>query len=152
MNERFAKITQSIPELFDRLVSSPIFTEKGVSSQRGKAGLYVFYESGEAVHVGRTRDLGQRLRGHISRSHNKATYAFKRARRDLNRQATYATKGSRGELLKDPDFAAAFHRHIQLLRTLKVRFIEVKDPLQQYLLELYAHLEFNLPLDEFETH
>jgi hypothetical protein len=122
------------------------------SSQRGKAGIYVFYEDGRPAHGGLTRDLCQRLRGHIVRSHYSATYAFKRARRDLNRQATYTTKGSRAELLKDPEFATAFHRHIELLKTLNVRFIEVNDPLQQYLLELYAHLEFNQPLDEFETH
>lgn len=33
-----------------------------------------------------------------------------------------------------------------------VRFVEVPDPLQQYLLELYAHLEYGLQLDEFNTH
>jgi hypothetical protein len=33
-----------------------------------------------------------------------------------------------------------------------VLFVEVTDPVQQYLLELYAHLEFGLALDEFDTH
>ncbi len=35
---------------------------------------------------------------------------------------------------------------------MQVRFIEVADPVVQYLLELYAHMEWELPLDEFETH
>jgi predicted GIY-YIG superfamily endonuclease len=152
MNQRFADVTQSIPALFDQLVTSPYFTEKGIAVQRGRPGIYVFYEDDEAVHVGRTRDLAQRLRGHISRSHYSATFAFKRARRELGKAATYTVKGSRAELLKDPEFAATFYKHIDLLKKLHVRFIEVQDPVQQYLLELYAHLEFELPLDEFDTH
>lgn len=33
-----------------------------------------------------------------------------------------------------------------------VKFVEVTDPILQYLLELYAHMEYGLPLDEFDTH
>lgn len=152
MNARFAQTTQSIPALFEQLASSPFFVEKGVAAQKKKAGIYVFYEDGKAIHVGRTRDLGQRLRGHISRSHYSASFAFKRARRQLDRKATYTPKGSRADLLKEPEFAEAFHRHIDVLKSLQVRFIEGADPVQQYLLEPYAALEYGLELDEFDTH
>lgn len=152
MNAQFIETTQSIPALFEKLVSSPPFTEKGIATQRGKAGIYVFYENGKAIHVGRTRNLAQRLRGHITRSHYSASFAFKRARRDLGRVTSYATKGSREDLLKDPEFAAVFHGHIETLKSLQARFIEVPNPIQQYLLELYACLEYGLELDEFDTH
>lgn len=33
-----------------------------------------------------------------------------------------------------------------------VRFLSVADPIDRYLLELYALLERNMPLDEFDTH
>lgn len=152
MNVIFAETTQSIPALFEKLAASRFFTEKGIAAQKGRSGVYVFFEEGRAVHVGRTRNLAQRLRAHITRSHHSASFAFKRARRELGLSATYMAKGSRGELAKDPIFAAAFHRHIELLRNMGVRFVEVPDPLQQYLLELYAHLEYGLQLDEFNTH
>ncbi len=35
---------------------------------------------------------------------------------------------------------------------MSVRFVDVSDPVSQYLLELYAHLEWELPLGEFDTH
>lgn len=152
MNARFAEAAQSIPALFEKLESSSFFTEKGIVAQKGKAGIYAFFEGGNAVHVGRTRDLGRRLRGHISRSHYSASFAFKRTRQERGLKATYVTKGSRADLVKDPEFATAFHRHIAIVKTLQVRFVEVPDPLQQYLLELYACLEYGLGLDEFDTH
>ncbi len=33
-----------------------------------------------------------------------------------------------------------------------VKFLLVVDPIDQYLLELYAVLELGMPLDEFDTH
>lgn len=152
MNEKFETITQAIPELFDRLTGSSYFTEKGIAAQIGKSGVYVFFENDKAIHVGRTRDLSRRLREHITKNHNSASFAFKRTRRELGVIASYTKVGSRRELVKDPVFAAAFHRHVNLLRDIRVKFVEVRDPLKQYLLELYAHLEYGLELDEFETH
>ena len=55
-------------------------------------------------------------------------------------------------MAKDPSFEPEFARQIALVKTMQVRFVEVFDPLAQYLLELYAHLEWGLPLDEFDTH
>jgi hypothetical protein len=152
MNERFHQATAAIPELFRRLAASEAFTAKGTVSQRACPGVYVFYENGVPVHAGRTRNLQARLRGHISRSHYSATFAFKRARLALGRVATYITKGSRTELSTDEIFGPEFHRQVELVKAMEVRFIEVDDPVMQYLLELYVHLEYNLPLDEFDTH
>lgn len=102
--------------------------------------------------MGRTRNLARRLRGHITKNHFTATCAFKRTRQLLDRKATYTPKGSRAELAKDAIFGPAFHKQIELVKSMPVRFIEVADPVAQYLLELYAHLEYGLPLDEFDTH
>jgi hypothetical protein len=152
MNERFHQANSAIPELFKQLAASEASTAKGIVSQRGRPGVYVFYENGVPVHAGRTRNLQGRLRGHVSRSHYSASFAFKRARRVLDRVATYVTKGSRSDLSMDEIFGPEFHRQIELVRTMEVRFIEVADPVKQYLLELYVHLEYDLPLDEFDTH
>lgn len=152
MNEHFKRATESIPELFNRLLGSEPFTAKGIAAQKGKPGVYVFLEGGVPVHVGRTRNLAGRLRGHISKSQFSASFAFKRTRREQGKVATYVTEGSRSDLARNPVFREAFHRQIDLVKGMSVRFVEVHDPVQQYLLELYAHLEFGLALDEFDTH
>jgi hypothetical protein len=82
MNEHFQTATAAIPELFARLVGSAPFSDKGIAAQKGKSGVYVFLEDGFPVHVGRTRNLGGRLRGHITKSHFSASFAFKRTRID----------------------------------------------------------------------
>ena len=152
MNTHFQSVALATPGLFSALMSSDIFTSKGIVSQRGKSGVYIFFEDGNAVHVGRTRNLGGRLRGHITKSHFSASFAFKRTRRIQGKIASYVTAGSRQDLARDDEFKSEFYRQIELVKAMSVRFLEVPDPIQQYLLELYAHLELDLPLDEFDTH
>jgi hypothetical protein len=152
MNEHFRRATEAIPELFQRLMTSEPFRDKGTATQKSKAGVYAFFENGAAVHVGRTRNLGGRLRGHTIKSHYSASFAFKRTRRVRKVLATYVTAGSRAELVKEVAFEAEFVRQIGLVKLMDVRFVEIADPIARYLLELYAHLELELPLDEFETH
>ena len=151
MNERFRIDMIQTPELFRQLANSEPFTAKGIAAQKGKSGVYAFFEEGQPVHVGRTRNLAGRLRGHITKSHFKASFAFKRTRRILGRVATYVPEGSRAKLAQDELFQPEFYRQIGFVKTMEVRFIEVPDPVAQYLLELYAHLEYDLSLDEFET-
>ena len=152
MNQQFAKITADVPALFRTLAKSTPLKAKALASQKGKAGVYAFFENGRAVHVGRTRNLQGRLRGHTTRSHYSATFAFKRARRALGMLATYKTHGSRAKLVNHATFGPEFDRQIKSVKSMQVRFVEIADPVAQYLLELYAHIEWALPLDEFETH
>ncbi|SFH69701.1 hypothetical protein [Bradyrhizobium sp. cf659] len=152
MNETFRNATAATPELFHRLMTSEPFRSKGIAAQRGKSGVYAFFENAVPVHVGRTRNLGGRLRGHVTKSPFSASFAFKRTRRERNVAATYVTVGSRAELVKEAAFEAEFVRQIELVKLMDVRFVEIADPIAQYLLELYAHLELGLALDEFNTH
>jgi hypothetical protein len=152
MNSTFQTAATAAPQLFARLMASAPFLEKGIVTQKGRPGIYVLFEGGTPVHVGRTRNLGGRLRGHITRSHYSASFAFKRARRILNRVATYRPEGSRKSLVADEIFGPEFIRQIDTVKAMEVRFIEVEDPVMQYLLELYVCLELKLPLDEFDTH
>ena len=93
-----------------------------------------------------------RVRGHTSNSHYSASFAFKQARRALNLVATYTPENSRKSLFGQPDFHAEFTRHRTILQNAHVGFLEVHDPVDQYLLELYAAMELGMELDEFDTH
>src|SRR6266851_4767123 len=152
INPIFASHIEAVPKLFALLKEATPFIEKGVATQRKRAGTYVFFENDVPQHVGRTRNLQQRLRGHITASHYTATYAFKMARRHLGLPVTYNTVGGRGQLQNDPVFRPEFLRQIERVKAMQVRFVDITDPVHQYLVELYAHLEYGLPLDEFDTH
>ena len=151
MNERFRQHTKNAPELFQALLDNELTPLRGTRFPKSPA-IYVFYYDNVAVHVGRTRNLQQRLRGHVSNSHYSASFAFKRARGETQRVATYKPEGSRTALLKDEVFAAAFAKALSEVRGMSVRYLLVDNPIDQYLLELYAALELETSLSEFDTH
>jgi hypothetical protein len=64
---------------------------------------------------------------------------------------SYKKEGSRRDLMADPDFAQAFSAAKKRIGKMEVRFIEVPNPIQQHLLELYASLEFASTHNNFET-
>lgn len=153
MNKKFKEKNDAMPELFKKLKNSEAFVKKGRVDQKNKQGIYAFIEKGKVVYVGRTRNLQRRLRGHISKTHNSASFAFKRTREIMNKKkAAYTVVGSRQDLLKDKGFEKEFHRQIELIKKMKVKFIEIEDHIDQYLFELYAHLEYKLPTDGLDTH
>jgi hypothetical protein len=152
MNPTFASHIEAVPKLFALLKEANPFVEKGLVAQGKRTGIYAFFENGTPQYVGRTRNLQQRLRGHISANHYTATFAFKMARRTLGLPATYNKVGARAQLQNDPVFRPEFLRQIERVKAMQVRFVEIADPVHQYLVELYAHLEYALPLDEFDTH
>jgi hypothetical protein len=152
MNEEFAIRIQKIPALFSSLCSQP-FTQLSGKSYPDKPAIYVFFENENPLHVGRTRNLKQRLKGHVTKSHYKATFAFKETRRLTNNEkATYKTIGSRSSLMTNAAFAEIFGQQIERVGKLSIKYLVVDDPIDQYLLELYAAIEYKTSLTEFDTH
>jgi hypothetical protein len=149
MNSHFESAVAAIPALFERMMASTMVDRKNITSLNKLPGIYIFFENDVPVHVGRTRDMARRLRDHVQKTHNSASFAFKRAQRQLGKSKK---DGSRSSLLKDPVFMTEFLRQIEMVRSMRIGYVEVADPIQQYLLELYSHLELDLPLNEFDTH
>jgi hypothetical protein len=114
--------------------------------------IYVFWEGKKARHVGRARKLKQRIRSHHARSHNSASFVFKLTREATGKtRATYKTEGSRADLMADSAFAAAFEEQMRRVKQMQISFLRVEDQIDQYLLELYAALEYGTSLSEFGT-
>lgn len=124
------------------------FTDK-ISSE---PGVYLFLEGDTVERVGRSNNLRKRLKSHLQADHNSGAYAFKRARQRLGLSATYRKESSRKVLQQNAEFVLLFREEIARLRSLTVKYVEVSDPVDQYLLELYAAVSYNLPLDEFGNH
>ncbi len=151
VNRDYAQLILRPPALFARLMAEPLVAIRGAALPVTPA-IYVFYLAGEAVHVGRTRNLRQRLRGHVSNSHYSASFAFKRARGATGLKATYRKGEGRAALLENPLFRDAFDHALAEVQGMSVRYLPVDDPIDQYLLELYAALELGTSLSEFDTH
>lgn len=152
VNVQFAKHTSNMPELYMDLMGSEELPLAPKATWKKLGAIYVFFHDGKPEHVGRTRNLQARIRGHLSDSHYSASFAFKQTRRQLNLVATYKPEGSRAALFAEEEFRAAFRNQSLRLRDMTMRFLAVECPVDQYLLELYTTLELGLNLDEFDTH
>jgi len=152
MNEAFKKRVGRVRKLFDALDRAEIHPILGPSYPQSPA-IYVFFEDKKPIHVGRTNKLRQRILGHRGQSHYSATFAFKESRRLTdNLKASYKRKGSRAALMEDQLFRNEFNKQRERLRKFGIKFLVVEDPIDQYLLELYAALEYKTSLTEFHNH
>jgi hypothetical protein len=151
MHQRFQSYMEQLPELYEQLISKQLLPVKAAGLDEIPA-IYVFYEEGRAVHVGRTRNLKGRIQGHRNKNHYSASFAFKRARkRGGYEKASYKPEGSRSDLANGV-LKEIFLDEIEKVKGMQLRYLKVKDPILQYLLELYSAMELGTELDEFNTH
>lgn len=151
LNSEFAKFTKEIPDLFRAIMNSP-FRSFEETKRLKDPGIYVLFEFGVPVYVGRTRNIGQRLKSHTTPSINKASFAIKLARIDTKNYATYKKESGKKELFKNEAFVHKVIANVERIKTMEVKFLIVTDPIHQYLLELYAALELGTSQSEFDTH
>ena len=148
----FHAAVDRMPEHFSELMSGEPLPMRAPKEWAGLHAIYVFYDAnGEPCHVGRTRNLQGRIRAHTANSHHSASFAFKRARKELGVEATYRKGEGRADLLARPDFRAAFDRHRGEIREMSVRYVEIDCPIEQHLFELYAAMRLGTSLSEFTT-
>jgi hypothetical protein len=82
-----------------------------------------------------------------------AAFAFSLAREATGfLKATYKKEGSRKSLVENPDFSNAFSSAKERIRMMDLRFIEVDDPTQQAIFEIYVSTALQTPYNDFDTH
>lgn len=101
LNAQFVAHTDRMPTLYRQLMESDALPMAPRAAWKKMGAIYVFFHEGKAEHVGRTRNLQGRIRGHLSDSHYSASFAFKQTRRQLSLVATYKPEGSRSALFAD---------------------------------------------------
>lgn len=146
--------TSAAPKLFSQLMAQSAEPFRVTSSDNRRSGIYVLYDDDTPVYVGRTRNLQGRFRAHVTKSHNSASFALKRTRAQHAeiKKATYKATNSRQAIVEHPVYGATFLREIEAIRGMQFKFLEVTDPIDQYLLELFATMEFGLELTGFDSH
>lgn len=147
----FDGLVGAAKDLFDELIQQEILSFDDALKLKDIPGIYVFYEKGAPVYVGRTRKLRQRLRAHVSDSHNSASYALKRTRAAHGLAATYTKSMSRSVIANEEPYRQTFLKEIAKIGGMGIQFLEVQDPIEQYLLELLASLNFEVSLSGFDT-
>ena len=124
-------------------------------SEIPSAGVYLISDGRHNIYVGRSNNLRRRMRRHgrPSATHRQTGLAFRMARKATgNVKASYNTKGSRADLVKDPEFQAAFTRAKERIRRMDLRYVAEPDPTRQALLEIYVAVVLDTPYNDFDTH
>lgn len=150
----FEHVVAEMEPLLDRLLAAPATPVSERASIPKAAGVYLFSEGTEAIYVGQTRNLRQRLRDHtnpLSRE-NQASFAFLVAKVEAEK-ADIDVERTRKILEADEEFAEHFREAKGQVSQMAVRFIELPGPIERTLLEVYAALALDtLVFNSFETH
>jgi hypothetical protein len=147
----FASYVDKLPGYLDQLRTSPALEPKDIKKL---PGIYYFSEDGIPLYVGRTKNMRQRYKHHChpGSKGNDAPFAFKLARIETGkRKPSYKAEGSRKQLMEDEIFKAAFDQSKSLIRKMELRFIEIDDPIEQTLFEVYASVELRSVHNDFAT-
>lgn len=148
MNPRFQKVVSRMEPLLEELRSSDLLTcddLKRVPQQ----GVYVFYEGGTPIYVGRSRRMRQRIREHGARSsrHESATFALKLLRHEVGEPEGHASEYTRPQLQERYPVEYAARR--ERVRNMRFRVVEIENPVVQTVFETYAILA--LDTKEYNT-
>ena len=151
----FDEAADKMPALLEALKSSKQVRAQG-SWQTKKAevpknGIYVFYENGKPLYVGRSNNLTARIEGHGAAGGTQygATFAFKLLKEKVGE------KNCQGKTRRE--IQAAFKDEYRTQRTrvrnMDVRVVEVTDQVEQSIFEIYAILALDTTpyYNEFRT-
>jgi len=116
-------------------------------------GIYVFFEEGKPLYVGRSERMKKRVKEHGRRSsgHNSATFAFLLAK-EIAEKSEIDLSQRREDLETDPKFKPIYDRMKERVSKMQIKVVEVPDPVEQTFFEVYAALELKTPYNEWGTH
>lgn len=132
----FEQYLGAVRQAYHELMSAPLGPASEQPDVPTTGGIYVFYEQGQPIYVGRTRNLRRRLRqhSHPGSTHYSASFAFLIARRQAALpEFPKKTRQQVAELLD-----SLFSLCRQRVSYMQVRWVRAEDPVIQSLLEVYA--------------
>lgn len=151
--ERFHGAAQKLPGLLGRLHESPVIERQDLTSVPQR-GVYIFYENGRPVYVGRSRRMRARLHEHGRPSSDRysATFALLLAQEEAQKRGMDCKLMRKAQLVQDERFRPLFLAAKERVARMTVRVVEIEDPVEQTLFEVYAALALETPYNVFETH
>jgi hypothetical protein len=148
----FQNVADKMPILYEALVRSPLRFRSNLVGIAAR-GIYVFYENGKPLYVGRSNKLRQRILEHGRKSSDQysASFAFRLAKEEAERGGV-ELKGTRADWEKNERFARLFGEARERVAKMAVRVVEVSDPVEQTMFEVYSALRLGSPYNDFDTH
>ena len=137
MNAEFQAIIDQMEPLLMRLRCCDPLTWGNLRSLP-QQGVYVFYENDKPIYAGRSRRIRQRIREHGGESsrHESATFAFKLFREAIGEPEGHSSKYTRRQL--QDQYPEEYASQRQRVRSMRIRAVEINDPLVQTVFEIYA--------------
>lgn len=118
------------------------------------SGIYVFYENGKPIYVGRSNNIRNRIQWHTRESSGSesASFAFNLAKMDYSKKAEI--NKSRKELMQIEEFLEIFRAHKLNLATIDFKCVEVENDILQTMFEPYLAFKLKTyPINNtFENH
>jgi len=108
------------------------------------AGVYVFYENGKPLYVGKSDNIAKRMGNHRrpSSRHNQATFAARIAEDELEKKGyklkKYIPTKSLEHYTKHPQFDEVFNAAKERIKKMTICWVEEKESTNQTILEIYA--------------
>jgi predicted GIY-YIG superfamily endonuclease len=116
-------------------------------------GVYMFIENKKPIYIGRTNRMVQRLLEHSrkSSSHYHASFAFKLAKSEAIKIGINILT-SRKLLEVNIQFKALFDEAKNRVSNMAIKYVEISDPVDQALFEVYASEVLKTPMNDFDNH
>lgn len=149
----FDKIISVMPMLFEKLESMQPIGRLQVRKTLPKKGVYVFYENGKPIYVGRSQNIPNRILNHgrPSSGHNSATFAFLLAKEKYDKLENKA-KMTRRNLEKDSVFRNIYQEQKQRVSNMKIKAVEIESHEAEAIFEIYTAKRLNTKYNDFATH
>jgi hypothetical protein len=150
VNPKFREAVDSLHPTFERLIAAPPHVK---GAKLPKQGVYLFFENGKAIYVGRSNTIPRRFGQHTrpGSQTNQAALATLIARKELGLPVDYR-KGARARLLANREFMIEFEKAKTRVRAMEFRAVEEPDQNRQALLEIYCAITLETPFNDFGTH
>jgi hypothetical protein len=135
MNSAGDGILGNMPKLLRKLQCGPLLNQDPLPSEVKGKGIYMFYENGQRLYVGRSDGLRNRILLHSRPS-------------SIRAQAPLAGILAKNKGHPDQFFSDQKER----VKKMRVRVVEVTDDYEQAIFEVCAALILNTCYNEFKNH
>nr|WP_294789191.1 GIY-YIG nuclease family protein [uncultured Flavobacterium sp.] len=145
------KMDSLFKELYEAIDKSDFIKRIDLPKYRG---VYVFYDKGKPIYVGRANNIRNRIQWHTraSSGSESASFAFNLAKKDYS--SKIEIKKTRKELMQIEEFIEIFKSHKLNLSTVEFKCIEIKNDILQTMFEPYLAFKLRTyPINNtFENH
>lgn len=155
----FQQIIDKMPLLLEELNNYPMFKKSEIGNGQvtpPRQGIYVLFEEGKPIYVGRSNNIKQRMSGHSNQGSVRlsATFAFKLAIENYENKYQKTTKVIRRQDLEtDTDFAILFNEAKARVAEMGIKVVAIEDQITQTIFEVYAAMTLGtLKYNSFANH